>query len=102
MPEFKKACRVNDIPARSGKRVFVEDKNVALFRTGSQVVAFLNRCPHQGAEISDGYLKDAKIYCPHHQWSFDFPGGSLSFNKEVGLISYEVRIENEEVFVKVF
>lgn len=48
---------------------------IALFRgDDGQLAALLDRCPHRGAPLSDGRLKDGCLACPYHGWAFDQHG----------------------------
>jgi nitrite reductase/ring-hydroxylating ferredoxin subunit len=38
-------------------------------------VKFSRRCPHEGADLAGGYLRDGKIFCPWHNLSFDVKTG---------------------------
>ena len=40
-----------------------------------EVKAFLNACPHRGAQLAcDAGRFDARITCPYHNWSYDLDG----------------------------
>ncbi len=47
---------------------------VVLFRSGSSVAALVDRCPHRGAPLSQGSVKDGCVTCPYHGWSFQADG----------------------------
>jgi len=50
-------------------------KNLVFWRdTGGKPVCFDNRCPHRGAELSLGRLRDGTLACPYHGFRFD-PSG---------------------------
>jgi len=40
-----------------------------------KVFAFGNKCPHYGAPLSKGVLKNGKIRCPWHGAAFDITNG---------------------------
>ncbi|MDP9360606.1 MAG: Rieske 2Fe-2S domain-containing protein [Acidobacteriota bacterium] len=62
----------------------VRQKPIALRRVGSdlvlwrdssgQVVCFPDRCPHRGAKLSLGVVRDGCIECPYHGFIFDETG----------------------------
>ena len=55
--------------------VSVLGTELVLFRTRSGVVGALDdRCPHRGARLSTGFVKDQCVVCPYHLWTFDCDG----------------------------
>jgi phenylpropionate dioxygenase-like ring-hydroxylating dioxygenase large terminal subunit len=47
---------------------------VVLFRTEAGVHAFRDVCPHRGAKLSVGKLRDGRIVCPYHGFQYDGEG----------------------------
>lgn len=109
-------CRLEEIPDGALKEVAVRNRSLVLIRSGRQVFALRNICPHQGAKLSGGVLtgaamatqvgdyrltKDGKILrCPWHNWEYDVPTGRCLNNPErVRVACYEVLIENGQIFV---
>jgi nitrite reductase (NADH) small subunit len=50
---------------------------LVLGRTGGQVFALEDRCPHLGAPLSRGVLRGRAIVCPWHGWLVDLPTGKV-------------------------
>ena len=99
---FTKVCKVDDLRENEGRRFLVDDVDVALFKVDGEIYALNNVCPHQKAPvIYDGFIYDGAVACPAHGWEFDLKTGKLG-GKRKGLDCYEVRIQNDEIFVKVF
>ncbi len=100
--EFQKVCKVNDIKEGTGKRLMVEDVDVAIFKVNGNVFALSNVCPHQkSAIIYNGFVEEDKVVCPAHGWEFNLHDGCQHGGRK-GLDSYEVKIEGDDVYVKVF
>ena len=100
--EFKKICKLNDLQEKIGKRFFVDDVDVAVFKIGDEVFALSNVCIHQKAAIIyDGYVEDYIVSCPAHGWQFSLRTGKMNIGVK-GLDKYEVKIVNDDVYVKVF
>jgi apoptosis-inducing factor 3 len=68
--EFADAAAESDVPAEGGLRVLVEGRPVALFRTPSGIVAFDDVCPHAGAPLSAGAVRDGYVVCAWHGFRF--------------------------------
>ena len=62
--------------------------------------ALTNKCPHQGGPLGEGSIENGLLRCPWHGWDFN-PCGGDSNGFEDGLKSYEVKIEDDAVFVGV-
>jgi NAD(P)H-dependent nitrite reductase small subunit len=99
---YQKACKLDELKEKIGKRFFINDVEIALFKIGEEVFALNNICPHQKARlIYEGFIENGNVVCPVHGWQFDLRTGKLAPDRK-GLDSYDVKIENGDVFVKVF
>ncbi|MFO0677533.1 MAG: aromatic ring-hydroxylating dioxygenase subunit alpha [Polyangiaceae bacterium] len=57
------------------RRVVVAGTELVLFRDESGTArALLDRCPHRGVALSLGTVRDGRIECPFHGWTFDGQG----------------------------
>jgi NAD(P)H-dependent nitrite reductase small subunit len=100
--EFKKVCKTSDLSEGFGRRFMIDDVDVAIFKVDGEIYALSNICPHQKAAIiHNGFLEDGKVVCPAHGWEFNLKDGCQHGGRR-GLDSYEIKIENDDVFVKVF
>jgi len=98
---FAKICRVSDIAENTGKRFVVDETEIAVFKSGGKIFALNNICPHQQtALIYDGFIEEGCIVCPAHGWKFDLRTGNKKSGSR-GLDSYEVKIVDEIIYVKV-
>lgn len=98
--DFVKVCKLLDLQEGKGKRFFVNDVDVAVFKIDGVICALSNVCPHkQSTIIYDGFVEDGKVTCPAHGWEFELKTGNLASGGK-GLDKYEVKIENEFVYVK--
>ena len=55
----------------------VEDTEVVIGRKGGALFAFNNSCPHRGASLSKGELKDNRVVCYMHGYEYDIFTGKL-------------------------
>lgn len=44
--------------------------------------SILRYCPHQGADLSQGYLEGPLMVCPRHQWKFDIKNNGKCIDNE--------------------
>ncbi len=100
--EYIKVCRFTDLKENEGKRVFIDDVDVALFLVEGKVYAISNICPHHHAAILyDGFIEEGKVACPAHGWEFDLASGKMPSGLK-GVDKYDVLVEEGDVYVKVF
>jgi NAD(P)H-dependent nitrite reductase small subunit len=101
IPEgFIKVCSIKDLSEKKGKRFFINDTDVALFKVDDEIYALSNVCPHQHTSVMyDGFLEDDFIVCPSHGWKFNLKTGRKPDGYK-GLDKYEVIIKDELIYVK--
>ncbi len=98
---FEKICKYSELKEKTGKQFFVDDVEIALFKVNGKVYALSNICPHQKTHLMhEGEIEDDKVLCPIHGWKFNLSSGNL-VNGGKGLDTYEVRIDDDYVYVKV-
>jgi 3-phenylpropionate/trans-cinnamate dioxygenase ferredoxin subunit len=90
---------VEDVPVDRGVPCTVGGTAVVLFRVGDEVHAVAGRCPHQFADLSDGWVEDGYVVCGNHLWCFSLTDGAMPTNDVVRLPVHTVRIEDGWVHV---
>ena len=98
--EFVPVGRVNDFAPGAGKMVHVSGRHVALFRLGDEFFALDNMCLHRGGPLCDGEIEAGVVTCPWHFWSYEIKTGTMVQDPRVGVSKHEVRIEGDEVSVR--
>jgi nitrite reductase/ring-hydroxylating ferredoxin subunit len=94
--------KVDDLREDTVKQVTVVGRSVLLIRHSDQVYGVASRCPHMGCSLATGELKGYLLTCPCHGWSFDVRNGQYQSNKAIVLMTYECKIEDGQVYVKVY
>lgn len=98
---YSKVCSYNELKEKVGKRFFVDDVEIALFKVDGNIFALSNICPHQKTHLMhEGFIEEGKVVCPVHGWKFDLSTGNLAPGRK-GLDSYDVKVVNNDVLVKV-
>lgn len=83
-------------------RVYVGKDEIALFNVGGEIFATGNICTHAMASMHDGIQEGDVIECPLHDGKFSIKTGeALCPPVTEPLPTYEVKVENGKVFVKV-
>lgn len=81
-----KVADADDLPRGRVIRIECAGEHIALFRDENGSARALDaRCPHLGADLSDGVIKDGCLECPFHQWTFRGDGS-------VAKIPYQERV----------
>ena len=103
MADFQTVAKVGDIPAGEGRTYPVNGRMVAVFFIDGEYKAINDSCPHMGASLAGGWVEEGAVSCPWHAWRFCLDDGRwLDAPKaNVKVDCYEVRIQNEEIQVKV-
>ena len=108
---------VEDV-SEEGSRVLteVDGVEIAIFRVNEELYAMANYCVHQGGPLCEGELdgrvtvgedplewkydgEERNVLCPWHGWKFDVTTGESINNDRYKIPTYEVEVENGEVYV---
>ncbi len=118
MAEFVAVCRLEEVPVGEARQFKVNGKEIAVARvaeSGCYVIG--GRCTHIRGPLGKGKLEGETLTCPWHGSQFDVTSGRLVrwvqepawLRVIAGLIpafmrrsvaSYEVRVEDGQVLVK--
>jgi len=99
--KFLKVCKVDELKEKIGRKFFIDDVEIAIFKVDGNIYALNNFCAHQHAAIIyDGFIEDGFVVCPAHGWKFALKDGKMKTGTK-GLDSYEIKIEDGFVFIKV-
>lgn len=83
-------------------RVYVDKDEIAIFNVGGEFFATGNICTHAMASMHDGIQEGEIIECPLHDGKFNIKTGeALCPPVTDPLPTYEVKVENGKIFVKV-
>lgn len=99
MPEFVRVASVSDVEPGKVKEVSANGKTIALCNVGGTFYALDNVCIHRGGPLGEGYVEGHKLECPWHGWQFDVKTGMTGVNSGMGVATYEVKVEGEDVMV---
>lgn len=69
MPRIE--IKLHDIPLEMPVRLKHGGAAIVVIRTGNEIRAFHDRCPHAQWPLSDGEIIEGILVCPGHGWEFD-------------------------------
>jgi 3-phenylpropionate/trans-cinnamate dioxygenase ferredoxin subunit len=100
--DFVPVIKEDELAEGKIKQATLVGRNILLIKKDGKVYGTANRCPHMGCLLSGGKLEEYIITCPCHSWSFDIRNGQYLNNKSIVLATYECKVENGQVYVKMF
>jgi len=101
MPEFIAVAKAGDLPDPGKQLIEVGDRLVVLFHTAGTYYCLDDVCTHDGGTLGDGELCGDTIACPRHGAQFDIKtGAAVSMPATRPTVSHEVRIEGDDILVK--
>lgn len=101
MGGFVKVARTDDIAEGSFKSFEIDFNQFVIAHTPEGFFAFVDECTHDGEPFGRGRLKGEQIVCSRHGARFDVRSGAVTAPPAiVPLDTYELRIEGDDIFVK--
>jgi nitrite reductase/ring-hydroxylating ferredoxin subunit len=79
----------------------VEGRPVLLINIEGRVLAFEDRCAHQGVPLSQGRLRAGVLTCGAHEWQYDAATGHCLNPCGVALKTFPVEVRDGEIWVEV-
>jgi nitrite reductase (NADH) small subunit len=96
--------RVGSLAAlRKDRRLsaMLADRRIAVFDVDGAVIATQGHCPHARGPIHEGELAGDTITCPWHGYCFNLRSGACEEDPTLTLTRFEVRIDGDDVLVRV-
>jgi nitrite reductase (NADH) small subunit len=96
--------RAGSLSAFSGSDRFsaaVNGKRVVVFKWAGAFIATPAICPHAGGPLCDAVLDGESLSCAWHGYNFSLRTGECDDDPDLNLERYEVRIDGDDVLVKV-
>jgi len=101
MSQRIKVATLDTIPPGNATTCDVQGTCVALFNVEGTIHAIDDECPHAGASLSAGGVKDGKIGCPWHTAEFDLKTGAVLCPPARGDVRvYKVHVEGTDIFLE--
>ncbi len=81
--------------------IHISGKAVCIAKTNNGLKACFAKCPHAGADLSEGFLdKKDNIICPVHGYRFSLNTGRDTNSEGYFLKIYKIKEIEEEIFIK--
>ncbi len=102
MSNWIRACAADDIDEEDLIRFDHGGNTYCIYNTEKGFFATDGLCTHEKQHLEDGIVIGTVIECPLHQGRFDIPTGkALSAPACVDLKTYDVKVEDGDVFINI-
>jgi nitrite reductase (NADH) small subunit len=98
--DWIRIAAVADCPPGAALEAVAAERIVALYNVDGRFFALDGVCPHQGGPLGKGELCGPVVTCPWHGWQFDVRDGQHQFSPAVIQPTVQVRIDGDDVLVK--
>ncbi|WP_432410879.1 thiamine pyrophosphate-binding protein [Rasiella sp. SM2506] len=89
----------NTLPEGRVQTVIAGYQDICLTHFKGKFSALDNKCPHQGGPLGEGSIENGLLRCPWHGWDFDPCTGQSPGGFDDGMLTFEVKEENDAIFV---
>ena len=69
---------LDSLPADKPVRFELEGTGIVVIRSGDEIHAYEDVCPHAGWRLSEGEIIDGRLECPGHGWQFEKATGQCT------------------------
>ncbi len=95
-----RVAKVSEIAPGTTRRVVVDSREILLCNVDGKIYAIEDVCTHDGGPLDQGELEGECVVCPRHGATFDVKtGDALTLPAVVPLMTYDVSVEGDDVFV---
>ncbi len=97
MANWVEVLKADELEESKGTTVFVNERDIALYRYQGDFYALDNRCVHRDGQLGDGYMEGANVFCPLHNWDYDVRTGVSRYSEDETVPVYPARQVNGRV-----
>jgi nitrite reductase/ring-hydroxylating ferredoxin subunit len=100
---FVRVASVADVLPESIQRVNTGGCQLALVSSADgKIFAVSDTCTHEDASLAEGFVEGERIECPRHGAQFELASGrALTLPAVQALKTYQVKVENGEIYVNI-
>ncbi len=102
LSQWIKVCKLNQLNKGEMFSFDYNGKKILVANMGGTVYAADRICTHAEADLSTGFLTEEGVTCPLHLSTFNLKTGApQNLPAEVPLKIYNVKIEQNEIYIEV-
>jgi nitrite reductase (NADH) small subunit len=99
MSNYIDVASIDELIEGAGRAFPVAGKMIAIFFIDHELFAIDDFCPHMGASLGDGQVRNGCVACPWHAWEFQLKDGCFVENPKLRAATYHVKMEGNRVLV---
>jgi ferredoxin-nitrite reductase len=96
----KPLVRAGEIAEGAAKLVRVKQEEIAVFKHQGKLCAIQNNCPHEGGQLSMGWIEDGHVVCPLHGYKFHLQTGVCSVDTKLKAKTFKLAPVGEDFVVE--
>lgn len=96
----KPVIRADEIKEGAAKLVRVNNEEIAVFKHQGQLCAMQNACPHEGGQLSAGWIEEGAVVCPLHGYKFDLTSGACATDAKLKAKIFKLAAQGENYTVE--
>lgn len=81
------------------KKIKLAGKTICLINYENRYYASSNKCPHAGADLSNGWCAHGQLICPYHRHAFNLDNGRGAEGQGNYITVYPIKKEGEQWFI---
>jgi nitrite reductase/ring-hydroxylating ferredoxin subunit len=81
------------------RSINVSAKKLCIIKLDDRIFAVQNKCPHAGADLSQGWCNEGNLVCPYHRHEFDLETGRGIPGQGDYINIYPVEIRDDGIYV---
>jgi len=79
--------------------IHINGKNICLVQFNDLYFATSNKCPHAGADISQGWCENGHLVCPFHRYKYDLKTGRGIKGQGDYIETYPLKVEETKISI---
>jgi len=99
MAQRQQLCRWDELEEGRGRRIVVAGLGLAVFRVGQEVAVMIDRCPHAGGSLGQGWVEGGDLVCPLHRWRFRIRDGRCLTDPGAAVHRFQCEVDDGVVWV---
>jgi nitrite reductase/ring-hydroxylating ferredoxin subunit len=96
----KSLIRAEEIPEGAAKLVRMKKEEIAVFKHEGKLCAIQNNCPHEGGQLSMGWIEGEHVVCPLHGYRFHLQTGVCSIDANLKAKTFKLARAGEAFVVE--
>lgn len=81
------------------EKITADGRKICVVKQNDNLFAVHSRCPHAGADLSQGWCVNGNIVCPYHRHEFDLKTGKGKAGQGNYINTYPLESRDDGVYV---